>query len=140
MRALMLALAMAALASAATAADDLLAGQWIAISAEENGASAPALVGHRLTFADDGFRIVDTDGKLVYEGKATVDTTADPATLDLSNTGGTATGTDWAGIWKRDGTLLTIVDNAPDPARPRPAAFAAPVGSGYVMLVFTQWK
>ena len=42
----------------------------------------------------------------------------------------------WAGIWQVDGGTLTIVDNALDPSRPRPSDFAAPAGSGYVMVVF----
>jgi len=92
-----------------------------------------------LTFDDGGFRIVGTDGKVVAEGTFSSDPAAHPATIDFVGTGGTGAG-DWAGIWKNDGSLLTIVDNAPDPKRPRPSAFSAPVGSGYTMVVFTPWR
>ena len=58
----------------------------------------------------------------------------------VGDAGGSGAGTGWAGIWKRDGSMLTIVDNAPDPRRPRPSAFSAPVGSGYAMIVLTPWE
>jgi uncharacterized protein (TIGR03067 family) len=139
MRATVLALG-ACLAATAACGDEPLAGQWIAISAEENGAAADDTIGRRLTFEDGGFRIVGTDGEVVAEGTFSADPAADPATIDLTPTGGSGAGGDWAGIWKRDGTMLTIVDNAPDPRRPRPSAFSAPVGSGYAMIVLTPWK
>lgn len=135
-------LAAAACAGAVTAAawsDEPLAGQWITISAEENGAAADAMIGQRLTFEDGGFRLVDTAGKVVAEGRFAADAGTEPATIDFTATEGPAAA-GWAGIWKRDGRLLTIVENAPDPKRPRPAAFSAPVGSGYAMIVLTPWK
>ena len=113
-------------------------GRWTAISAEENGASAPDLIGHRLDFDGAGFRIIDADGKLAFAGTYTADTAAKPATIDFQNTEGAASGTTWSGIWRQDGQLLTVVDNAPDPSSPRPSEFSAPVDSGHVMLVFTR--
>ena len=60
-----------------------------------------------------------------------------PARIDFRNDGGDARGQTWEGIWRLDGGgTLTIVDDAPDPAKGRPTDFAAPAGSGYVLLVF----
>ena len=84
----------------------------------------------------DTFDIVKPDGVLVYAGTFRSDPSAEPHEIDFANTEGEAAGTDWAGIWRLDGETLTIVDNAPDPTRPRPAAFAAPAGSGYILVVF----
>jgi uncharacterized protein (TIGR03067 family) len=137
MRATIVGLA-AVLAATAGAGGGPLSGQWIAISAEEDGASAGDLVGQRLTFDGDGFRIVDTAGKVVASGTFAADPGAEPATIDFAGTVGG--GEDWKGIWKLDGSMLTIVDNAPAPTNPRPSAFSAPAGSGYAMLVFTPWK
>ena len=80
--------------------------------------------------------IVKPDGTEVYSGTFKSDPSLDPRAIDFTNTAGEAAGTDWAGIWRLDGTTLTIADNAPDPSRPRPAEFAAPAGSGYIMIVF----
>ena len=103
------------LAATAAVAADPFEGRWTAISAEENGASAPDLIGHRLDFDGAKFRIIDADGKLAFAGTYTADTTAKPATIDFENTEGAASGTTWSGIWREDGQLLTVVDNAPDP-------------------------
>ena len=137
----MMALALlATLAATAVRGEETLEGQWIAISVEENGASAGDRVGERMTFEGTGFRIVDIAGNLVSSGTFATDASATPAEIDFSVKDGAAAGTTWHGIWKRDGTMLTVVDNAPDPARPRPDSFAAPVGSGYAMLVLTPWE
>ena len=137
MRAMIPALA-ALIAATAACGEEPLSGQWIAISAAENGAAADDLVGQRLTFDGDAFRIVDTEGEVVSSGTFATDPAAEPATIDFTVT--TGPGAEWAGIWKRDGSLLTIVENAPDPTRPRPDAFAAPAGSGYAMIVLTPWE
>ena len=54
-----------------------------------------------------------------------------------SNTEGNLKGT-WKGILRFDGARLHVCDNAPDMAKPRPSAFAAPAGSGYVSIVFAR--
>jgi uncharacterized protein (TIGR03067 family) len=135
MRALLLALAIT-VSAAGVSAEEPFEGEWIAVSAEENGGAAPELIGHRLSFDGDGFRIIDTDGALAYAGTYTAEPAGPFAAIDFTNTEGQAAGASWAGLWKQDGSLLTIIDNAPDPTKPRPDAFTAPVGSGYLMLVF----
>jgi uncharacterized protein (TIGR03067 family) len=139
MRATVLAVA-ATLAATAVFGEEALSGQWIAISAAVDGAPSGDLVGRRLTFEGDGFRMVDTEGAVVASGTFAADPAADPATIDFAGTTADGAAADSAGIWKRDGTLLTIVDNAPDASKPRPDAFAAPAGSGHAMVVFTPWQ
>jgi hypothetical protein len=55
------------------------------------------------------------------------------------NTEGNLKGT-WQGIFQLDGVTLKICDNAPDMTKPRPAGFAAPAGSGHILIVFTRDK
>jgi uncharacterized protein (TIGR03067 family) len=124
------------IATTAVAQEAPVAGVWTAIEAERNGAPAPDVIGHRLTFEGGDFRIVKADGTLVYAGSFRVDPAAEPPAIDFVNVEGQAAGVTWAGIWQSDDHGLTIVDNAPDPDRPRPTSFAAPTGSGYILLVF----
>ena len=58
---------------------DLAPGTWTATDAERNGEPATDVVGHRLTFAGDSFRIVRPDGALVYGGSFRADPAAVPA-------------------------------------------------------------
>jgi uncharacterized protein (TIGR03067 family) len=91
---------------------------------------------HASTTADDGFQILKPDGALVYGGTYRLDPAAVPPAIDFVNTEGEASGVTWSGIWQLDDTGLVIAGNAPDPSRPRPNAFAAPDGSGYIVVTF----
>jgi uncharacterized protein (TIGR03067 family) len=136
MRVSVLALTLGLFATGAWAQQASLAGAWTAVEAERDGAPATDVVGHRLTFEGGSFEIAAPDGRQVYAGIFRSDASADPRAIDFRNTQGEAAGADWAGIWRLEGTVLTIVDNAPDPSRPRPTDFAAPAGSGYILVVF----
>lgn len=135
MRGLILAAVLAAPAAAADA-PAALTGSWTAIEAQRDGAAAPELVGHRLVLEGQAFRILAADGKPLYAGRYAVDATALPARIDFVQEAGEAEGQTWEGIWRLESERLTIVDDAPDPTKGRPADFAAAKGSGYVMLVF----
>ena len=137
MRGLILAAALA-LATPAMAADapTALTGTWTTTEAWRDGASAPELVGHRLVLEDQDFSIAAADGKPLYAGRYLVDAAAVPARIDIVHEGGSAEGQTWEGIWRLQGEQLTIVDDAPDPAKGRPLDFTADRGSGRVMLVF----
>jgi uncharacterized protein (TIGR03067 family) len=123
-------------ASAAHAQPAKLDGSWTAVSAERNGASAADVVGHKLAFSGDRFTIT-RDGKTVFAGTYTADLAQQPARVDFVNAEGSLKGT-WLGILRLDGRTLQICDNAPDMTKPRPSAFAAPAGSGYVFVVFVR--
>lgn len=128
----------AVLAAPAAAADApaALTGSWTAVEAQRDGAEAPELIGHRLVLEAQAFRILAADGKPLYAGRYAVDAAARPARIDFVQEAGEAKGQTWEGIWRIDGERLTIVDDAPDPAKARPTDFGTEKGSGYVMVVF----
>ncbi len=129
-----------ACAPPASAAETKLHGSWTATKAERDGKAAEDLVGHRLSFTGERFQIQSKDGKLAYAGSVRVDPNAKPASIDFDNTEGVAKGQAWKGIYVLDGDTLTICDNAPNPAKPRPAALEAKSGSGYVLVTFRRAK
>lgn len=126
----------AAAAHAETAASRALVGTWTAKSAEQDGAPAAALAGHRLLLDGDAYAITAPDGKLLYSGTYKVDSSVQPPRIDFVGTAVRGADASWEGIYQLQGNRLTIVDDAPDPAKGRPTALAAPSGSGYVLVVF----
>jgi uncharacterized protein (TIGR03067 family) len=127
-------IALLSASSAAHAQPAGLDGAWTAVSAERDGRSAPDVAGNRLTFGGNRFTIT-RDGRTLFAGTYTADLGRQPAEIDFVNSEGNLKGT-WKGILRLDGATLNICDNAPDMTKPRPAAFAAPAGSGYVAIVF----
>jgi uncharacterized protein (TIGR03067 family) len=117
-----------------------LQGSWIATKAERDGKAADDVVGHRLAFTGNAFRIQSKDGKLVYAGTFSVQASAKPAAIDFVQTDGIAKGQTWKGILTLSGDTLTIIDNAVNPAANRPQAFATKNGSGYVLVTFQRAK
>lgn len=112
-----------------------LEGGWTAVAAERDGAPADELVGHRIEFTGDRFRI-SKDGTVIFGGRVAAAPEKVPATIDFTNEEGQAKGQSWQGIFKIEKDTLTICDNAPDTTAARPGDFAAPKGSGYVCLQF----
>jgi uncharacterized protein (TIGR03067 family) len=137
---LMLGIALLSVSTAAAAAESGLQGNWTATKAERDGKAAADVVGHRLTFSGNGFRIVAEGGKLLYAGTFRTDAKAKPAAIDFEHTQAPLKGNAWKGIYTLRGDTLTICDNAPDLAKARPAAFEAKSGSGYVLVTFTRAK
>lgn len=135
MRGLVTAVALAALMGPAQAQEAGLTGTWVATAAERDGAPAPDLLGHVLTF-DDGFAILGPDGAMLYAGDYATDPAATPPAIDFNNVSGLAAGQVWRVIYRLEGDTLTTVDDAPDPEKGRPTEFAAPAGSGLVLLTF----
>jgi uncharacterized protein (TIGR03067 family) len=131
---------MAVPALADTKPQAALAGMWTAVTAEQDGKPAPALVGHQLVFAGDEFTIFSPDKKVLYAGTYTLDPTADPARIDFLGKAAGDKGKVWRGIYRLDGDTLTTVDDAPDPTKGRPTAFAAALGSGHVLIEFRRSK
>ena len=115
------------------AAPTELQGSWTATKAERDGKAADDVVGHRLTFVGNRFRIRSKTGKTVYAGTVQTDPSAKPATIDFVLRRQT-----WKGIYVLDGDTLITCDNAPDRTKSRPAAFEAKQGSGYVLVTFTR--
>jgi uncharacterized protein (TIGR03067 family) len=117
-----------------------LQGTWTATKAERDGKAANDVVGHRLAFAGNRFRIQSKDGKLLYAGTFSVQPGAKPPAIDFVQTEGIARGASWKGIYALSGDALTIIDNAVDPNKDRPQAFATNSGSGYVLITFQRTK
>jgi uncharacterized protein (TIGR03067 family) len=112
-----------------------LEGAWTAVAAERDGAPAEEVVGHRLELAGERFGISAGD-RLLYAGSYVIDPAARPARIDFRHDAGEAQGQVWEGIYRLEGGRLSICDDAPDTARPRPTGFATSPGSGYVLVVF----
>jgi uncharacterized protein (TIGR03067 family) len=129
-----------ALAHQAEEAQKRLQGAWTATKAERDGKSADDVVGHRLSFTGNRFQILSRDGKPLYAGTVRVDPGAKPAAFDFEHTEGALKGKVWKGIYALDGDTLTTCDNAPDLDKPRPAAFEAKRGSGYILITFQRAK
>ena len=110
-------------------------GRWRAVAAERNGAPAPDLVGHELTFTGDRFRIT-SNGRLLFGGPYTIDPSARPSRIDLQQEEGDTLRGTWRGIYRLGGGALEIADNAPDMSKPAPVRFATWPGSGYVLVRF----
>ena len=126
------------LAHADEAAGKDLQGTWIAVQARRDGSSAGDTVGNRLSFTGSHFAIQSKDGKTLYAGTITLDPGARPPAIDFEHTEGVLRGKTWQGIYALDGDSLTICDDAPDVAQPRPAAFDA--NDGYIVLTFRRAK
>jgi uncharacterized protein (TIGR03067 family) len=139
-RLLILGIALVWAGTVSAAAEAGLQGGWTATKAERDGEAAADVVGHRLTFAGAGFRIVDKDGKLLYAGAFRTDASAKTAAIDFEHTESSLKGKVWKGIFTLRGDTLTICDNAPDLAKARPSVFEAKSGSGYVLITFRRAK
>ena len=117
-----------------------LQGTWAAAKAERDGKAADDVVGHRLSFTGNRFRIQSKDGKSLYAGTVRVDPSTKPEAIDFEHTDGAFKGKAWKGIYALDGDTLMICDNAPNLDKGRPAAFEAKSGSGYVLITFKRAK
>jgi len=126
-----------ALAADLATSEKVPEGAWTATSAERDGAAAGELVGNRIEFTGDHFRI-SKQGAVLFGGSFTTNPQEVPAQIDFKIEVGDAKGQSWLGIFKNENGALAICDNAPNPAAPRPGGFDAPKGSGYVCLKFVR--
>jgi uncharacterized protein (TIGR03067 family) len=117
-----------------------LQGTWTATKAERDGKAADDVVGHRLSFTGNRFRIRSRDGKPLYAGTFRLYPGTKPAAIDFEHTEGALKGKAWKGIYALAGDTLTTCDNGPDLAKGRPAAFEAKPGSGYIRITFKRVK
>jgi uncharacterized protein (TIGR03067 family) len=127
-------------AQPAEEAQKKLQGSWTATKAERDGKAADDVIGNRLSFNGNRFRIQSKDGKPLYSGTVRVDPSAKPAAIDFEHTERVLKGKTWKGIYALDDDTLIICDNAPNLDKGRPAAFEAKSGSGYVLITFKRTK
>ena len=128
-------LLLAALAPAKASDAGQLRGAWRLVEAQRDGAPAAELVGNLLELADGRFRI-SADGNLLYAGTFALEPAATPARIDFRHDDGRARGQVWEGIYQLEGGRLSICDDAPDVAKPRPTSFTTSPGSGHVLIIF----
>ena len=129
-----------AFAEPAEEAQKLLQGTWAATKAERDGKAADDVVGHRLSFTGNRFRIRSRDGKTLYEGAFRVNAKTKPAAIDFEHTKGDLKGKSWKGIYALDGDTLTTCDNGPNLDKGRPDTFEAKTGSGHILITFKREK
>ncbi|MGI9404571.1 MAG: TIGR03067 domain-containing protein [Hyphomicrobium sp.] len=114
-----------------------LEGTWFARSATLAGKDAPKIVGQRLSFNGDRFRITK-EGKLLFGGNFSVDATAEPPSIQFEQSETQTLSGSWLGIYELDGNTLRICDNAPDMTKPRPKNFSECAAAGYVLIRFSR--
>ena len=129
-----------AFAQPMTEVEKTLEGTWMATKAERDGQAAEDVVGHRLSFTRNRFRIQSRDGRPLYAGTFGVNPVPNPATIDFQHTEGPMKGKAWKGIYTVDGDTLRVCDNAPNPDTGRPTAFGAKAGSGHIFITFTRGR
>jgi uncharacterized protein (TIGR03067 family) len=129
-----------AFAQPAEEAQKKLQATWAATTAERDGKAADDVVGRRLSFTGNRFKIQSKDGKALFAGTVRVDPSAKPAAIDFEHREVVLKGKVWKGIFALDGDTLTICDNAPNLDVGRPTAFEAKSGSGYVLITFKRAK
>ena len=79
---------------------------------------------------------IQHEGHALFRGSYSVDGSRKPSRIDFVHSEGSLKGKSWKGIYRLDGDKLTICDNAPDMAKPRPTQFSTKSGSGYICIVF----
>ncbi|HYV05804.1 MAG TPA: TIGR03067 domain-containing protein [Blastocatellia bacterium] len=112
-----------------------LAGTWRLIDEIDDGTRTPAGLAKKdkLTFDLIGAWKVESDGKIVGEGTATIDPTKKPKTIDYTITKGEAAGTKFLAIYELDGDVFRhcgILNGA------RPSKFLSEPGSKQILTVF----
>ena len=112
-----------------------LAGTWRLIDEIDGGTRTPAGLAKKdmLTFDLTGAWKVESEGKIVGEGTATIDPTKKPKTIDYTITKGEAAGTKFLAIYELDGDVFRhcgILNGA------RPSKFLSEPGSGQILTVF----
>ena len=127
-----------AFAQTTNEAQKRLEGTWTATKAERDGQGADDVIGHRLAFTGNRFRIQSRDGKPLYAGTFRANPASNPATIDFEHTEGPMKGKAWKGIYTLDGDTLRVCDTAPNPDKGRPAAFEAKAGSDHIFITFTR--
>jgi uncharacterized protein (TIGR03067 family) len=113
-----------------------LAGTWQAATYALNGqkASEEDLKKIQLVFDKQGNTQALNDGKLFIASSTQIDPTANPATIDITFTGGEGKGATALGLYKIEGDVLTICRAAP--GKPRPTEFASSAGSDLTLMSY----
>lgn len=113
-----------------------LTGMWQSVSYALDGkkASDDDMKKVQLVFDAEGNTKALNDGKLFIASSTKIDPMANPATIDITFTGGEGKGGTALGIYKIDGDVLTICRSAPGKARP--TEFTSEPGGGLTLMSY----
>lgn len=115
-------------------------GVWKVVSLESDGKEAPENDARKLTFINkaDGSWIVQSEGKEISSGTSDIDPTKKPKTIDFMPTLGVGSGNEYVGIYElgKDTRQICFAEKA----KGRPTEFAAPAGSGRILIKFERVK
>jgi uncharacterized protein (TIGR03067 family) len=115
-------------------------GTWQVISLEIDGNQSAEEDAKKITVVNeaDGKWTIEVEGKVVARGTSEIDPTRTPRTVDLTITEGEGNGKTALAIYEF-GEDTRKVCLAPA-GKERPAAFAAPAGSGHILAVLKRVK
>lgn len=116
------------------------AGTWQRISTLTDGTTTPAARARQfqLVLTRERTYKVHVSGKLITEGTAVLDVAKKPKTVDMTPTTGPGKGVPLLGIYELEGDTYRICYALA--GKPRPTQFAAPAGSGHVLIVYQRAK
>ncbi len=114
-----------------------LEGNWEARRAISGGKSVPEVIGRRLSFFGDRFRIFH-GSKPLYGGHFRLYTVAEVPSIIFEQSEGDALSGTWRGTYMVDFNRLSICDNAPDMSLPRPWSISDCAISGYIAIDFVR--
>lgn len=114
-------------------------GSWKTVSVTERGQAAPAEIADKIKFQFDGKSYVNKLDDMVEEGGYTIDASKTPKTIDLDIKTGDDKGKKQIGIYKFEGTKLTIVV-AMAGSKDRPTSFKSEAGSEVIEFVLEREK
>jgi uncharacterized protein (TIGR03067 family) len=121
--------------------DDLkqFAGDWVFTSWEQGGQSLAEETLRETSWSVKGNKYTFKMGGATEEGTIKLDRGKKPATVDLTITSGADKGKEQLGIYRidRDGIVFCLAQAG---AKERPTEFAAPEGSGHMLLIIKRVK
>lgn len=113
-------------------------GTWKVVAMEVDGKEIPENDAKKLTVINkaDGTWIIQSEGKEISSGKSDIDPTKKQKTIDFMPTLGAGSGNEYVGIYElgKDSRRLCFGEKT----KGRPTEFAAPAGSGHILVKF-EW-
>ena len=116
-----------------------LSGTWRIVEEIDDGKhlSGDQFNKNRLIFDGSGGWKVESDGKVIGEGTATIDPGAKPKTIDYTFTKGEAAGSRFVAIYELDGDTFKHCGVMKGT---RPTEFSSNLGSAQILTIFRRTK
>jgi uncharacterized protein (TIGR03067 family) len=121
--------------------DDLkkFEGNWVFTKWEQGGEALPDESLREAKWSVKGNKYTFEMGPIMEEGTIKLDAAKKPATVDLTITAGADMGKEQLGIYRVERDAIVFCLAAPG-AKERPTEFAAPEGSGHMLLTIQRVK